>query len=78
MREADLKYIFPDNCEPLQQLLYNPHLRSLLHQIDVSHNANLAMTAAMQEPLFVEFANACLQVVEPMSDAERANLELCS
>lgn len=68
----------PDKCESLKHLLYNPHLRSLLQQIDVSHNANLAMVAAMQEPLFIEFANACLQVVEPMTDAERADMELCS
>ncbi|XP_030554371.1 zinc finger HIT domain-containing protein 3 isoform X2 [Drosophila novamexicana] len=69
------------NSEPLRQLLHNPHLRALLQQIDVAYNANLAMTAAMQEPLFVEFANACLQVVEPMTEAERAEraeLELCS
>ncbi|KAH8413754.1 hypothetical protein KR222_007375 [Zaprionus bogoriensis] len=65
-----------NNCQPLHQLLYNPHLRALLQQIDVAHNANLTMTAAMQEPLFVEFANACLQAVEPMSEAERAELQL--
>ncbi|XP_017839848.1 zinc finger HIT domain-containing protein 3 [Drosophila busckii] len=66
------------NNGTLRDLLCNPHLRSLLQQIDVSHNAQLAMTAAMQEPLFIEFANACLQEVEPMSDQERAELELCS
>ncbi|KAH8384649.1 hypothetical protein KR093_003975 [Drosophila rubida] len=65
-----------NNHEPLRQLLVNPHLRALLQQIDVAHNVNLTMTAAMQEPLFIEFANACLQVVEPttMLDAERAEL----
>ncbi|XP_034476612.1 zinc finger HIT domain-containing protein 3 [Drosophila innubila] len=67
-----------DNYEPLRELLYNPHLRSLLQQIDVAHNANLTMTAAMQEPLFIEFANACLQVVEPMTEEERAELQLSS
>ncbi|XP_062131408.1 zinc finger HIT domain-containing protein 3 [Drosophila sulfurigaster albostrigata] len=65
-----------NDCEPLRQLLLNPHLRALLQQIDVAHNANLTMTAAMQEPLFIEFANACLQVVEPLTDAERAELQL--
>lgn len=70
--------VLAENSEPLRQLLHNPHLRALLQQIDVAYNANLAMTAAMQEPLFVEFANACLQVVEPMTEAERAELELCS
>ncbi|XP_030384784.1 zinc finger HIT domain-containing protein 3 [Scaptodrosophila lebanonensis] len=66
------------SSEPLRQLLYNPHLRNLLQQIDVALNAQNAMAAAMQEPLFVEFANACLQVVEPMSEAELAELERCS
>ncbi|XP_023162055.2 zinc finger HIT domain-containing protein 3 [Drosophila hydei] len=66
------------HSEPLRQLLHNPHLRALLREIDVAHNANLAMAAAMQEPLFVEFANACLQVVEPMTDAEKEDLKLCS
>lgn len=70
--------LLSDNYEPLRQLLYNPHLRSLLQQIDVAHNASLTMTAAMQEPLFTEFANACLQVVEPMTDEERAEMQLSS
>ncbi|XP_016958542.1 zinc finger HIT domain-containing protein 3 [Drosophila biarmipes] len=67
-----------EHCQELRNLLHNPHLRSLLQQIDVAMNAQTAMMAAMQEPLFVEFANACLQVVEPMTAAERAELELCS
>eukprot|EP00099_Drosophila_melanogaster_P012146 NP_001286464.1 uncharacterized protein Dmel_CG8204, isoform B [Drosophila melanogaster] len=67
-----------ENCQELRNLLHNPHLRSLLQQIDVAINAQSAMMAAMQEPLFVEFANACLQVVEPMTDAERTEFELYS
>ncbi|XP_001960475.2 zinc finger HIT domain-containing protein 3 [Drosophila ananassae] len=66
-----------DKSQELRNLLHNPHLRSLLQQIDVAINAHSAMAAAMQEPLFLEFANACLQVVEPMTEAERAELELC-
>ncbi|XP_002068783.2 zinc finger HIT domain-containing protein 3 [Drosophila willistoni] len=67
-----------EQSESLRELLYNPHLRNLLKQIDVAHNVPLAMTAAMQEPLFVEFANACLHVLEPINEAERAEFELCS
>lgn len=66
-----------DKNQELRNLLHNPHLRSLLQQIDVATNAHSAMAAAMQEPLFLEFANACLQVVEPMTEAERAELDLC-
>ncbi|XP_017033323.1 zinc finger HIT domain-containing protein 3 [Drosophila kikkawai] len=67
-----------ETSENLCNLLHNPHLRSLLHQIDVALNAQAAMRAAMQEPLFVEFANACLQVVEPMTDEERSEMKLYS
>ncbi|XP_020801147.1 zinc finger HIT domain-containing protein 3 [Drosophila serrata] len=67
-----------ETCQELRNLLHNPHLRSLLHQIDVAINAQTAMRVAMQEPLFVEFANACLQVVEPMTDEERSEMKLCS
>ncbi|XP_017077581.1 zinc finger HIT domain-containing protein 3 [Drosophila eugracilis] len=67
-----------ENSQDLRNLLHNPHLRSLLQQIDVAINAQTAMIAAMQEPLFLEFANACLKVVEPMTDAERAEFEMCS
>ncbi|XP_055902512.1 zinc finger HIT domain-containing protein 3 [Eupeodes corollae] len=55
-------------CEPLKQLLYNPHLRSLLQEIDVAQNAWNAMRVAMQEPLFVEFADECLKVIEPPTE----------
>lgn len=65
---------FLGNSEPLRRLLYNPHLRQLLQQIDVAPNAWKAMRAAMQEPLFVEFADECLKVVEPMTEDEKEEL----
>lgn len=55
-------------CEPLKQLLHNPHLRKLLQEIDIAPNAWNAMKVAMQEPLFVEFADECLKVVEPPTE----------
>ncbi|XP_050322720.1 zinc finger HIT domain-containing protein 3 isoform X1 [Bactrocera neohumeralis] len=55
------------DCKPLGNLLYNLHLRKLLSEIDVAPNAWKAMKAAMQEPLFLEFADECLKIVEPQN-----------
>ncbi|XP_072909646.1 zinc finger HIT domain-containing protein 3 isoform X2 [Hemitrygon akajei] len=51
--------------EELKSLLCNPHLRQLLLTIDRAEDKENIMKSAMQEPIFVEFADRCLQVVEP-------------
>lgn len=33
--------------------------------VDSAENKSKAMQKAMQEPLFVELANQCLQIIEP-------------
>ncbi|KAM3601423.1 uncharacterized protein V6R79_012707 [Siganus canaliculatus] len=48
----------------LRDLLCNPHLRQLLHSVDSAENKYDAMKTAMQEPLFVEFSDQCLKIVE--------------
>ncbi|XP_053297906.1 zinc finger HIT domain-containing protein 3 isoform X2 [Pleuronectes platessa] len=48
----------------LRDLLCNPHLRQLLHSIDSADSKDDAMKAAMQEPLFVEFSDRCLKIVD--------------
>ncbi|KAJ6647518.1 Zinc finger HIT domain-containing protein 3 [Pseudolycoriella hygida] len=53
------------NSEKLKDLLRNPHLREYLVQLDKSPNAWKAMKIAMLEPLFIEFADECLNIVEP-------------
>lgn len=53
------------SSEELKKLLDNPHLRNLLKEIDVADNAWNAMKVAMMEPLFTEFADECLKIVEP-------------
>lgn len=57
------------NSEVLQKILQNPHLQELLVSVDNSPNPEYAMQLAMQEPLFVEFADECLRVTEPMQTA---------
>lgn len=48
----------------LRDLLCNPHLRQLLQSIDSADTKEEAMRAAMQEPLFAEFSDQCLKIVE--------------
>ncbi|XP_026866109.1 zinc finger HIT domain-containing protein 3 [Electrophorus electricus] len=51
--------------ETLMSLLRNPHLRQLMLMVDSAQDKAQAMKKAMQEPLFVEFADQCLQIIEP-------------
>lgn len=50
--------------ETLRSLLLNPHLRQLMISLDQGDNKAKLMKACMQEPLFVEFADCCLRIVE--------------
>ncbi|KAJ8275794.1 hypothetical protein COCON_G00075460 [Conger conger] len=52
----------------LKALLCNPHLRQLLLTVDQADNKADIMKVAMQEPLFVEFADQCLKIVEPITE----------
>ncbi|XP_041053754.1 zinc finger HIT domain-containing protein 3 [Carcharodon carcharias] len=51
--------------EELKSLLCNPHLKQLLLTVDEAEDKESIMKTAMQEPIFVEFADQCLQIVEP-------------
>ncbi|KAG5844386.1 zinc finger HIT domain-containing protein 3 [Anguilla rostrata] len=52
----------------LEALLCNPHLRQLLLTVDQAEDKAAIMKVAMQEPLFVEFADQCLKIVEPTTE----------
>lgn len=67
LKKFFFKFLFftQGNNEKLKDLLRNPYLREYLVQIDQSPDAWKAMKIAMLEPLFIEFANECLTVVEP-------------
>ncbi|XP_064323820.1 zinc finger HIT domain-containing protein 3 isoform X1 [Phalacrocorax carbo] len=49
----------------LRGLLLNPHLRQLLLTVDQAEDKSSLMKKYMQEPLFVEFADCCLRIIEP-------------
>ncbi|XP_050715645.1 zinc finger HIT domain-containing protein 3-like isoform X3 [Eriocheir sinensis] len=57
--------------DKLKALLGNPHLQDMLGEVDGAANAQVAMRRAMVEPIFTEFADVVLGVVEP--DLEAAN-----
>nr|XP_045222962.1 zinc finger HIT domain-containing protein 3-like [Macaca fascicularis] len=54
----------------LRSLLLNPHLRQLMVNLDQGEDKAKLMRAYMQEPLFVEFADCCLGIVEPSQNED--------
>ncbi|KAM6164503.1 zinc finger HIT domain-containing protein 3 isoform 1-T1 [Rhynchocyon petersi] len=54
----------------LRNLLLNPHLRQLMVNLDQGVDKAKLMRAYMQEPLFVEFADCCLKIVEPHQNGD--------
>uniref|UniRef100_H2Y5T3 Zinc finger HIT domain-containing protein 3 n=1 Tax=Ciona savignyi TaxID=51511 RepID=H2Y5T3_CIOSA len=51
------------DSEKLKNLLSNPHLRRLLTEIDQTPNNSKMINDLMQEPIFVEFADSCLDTI---------------
>ncbi|XP_075213051.1 zinc finger HIT domain-containing protein 3 [Lycorma delicatula] len=56
------------NSEGLSEVLKNPHVRNMILAIDRSENPAKAMEDAMLEPIFVEFADECLKIVQPPNE----------
>ncbi|NXQ11706.1 ZNHI3 protein, partial [Peucedramus taeniatus] len=56
--------------EELRDLLRNPHLRRLLLGLEQARDKSSLLRQLMQEPLFVEFADCCLGIVEPPEEKE--------
>ncbi|XP_045693481.1 zinc finger HIT domain-containing protein 3 [Phyllostomus hastatus] len=54
----------------VRSLLLNPHLRQLMVSLDQGEDKAKLMRACMQEPLFVEFADCCLRIVEPSQNED--------
>jgi len=52
----------------LKQLLQNPHLRDFLTRLDSADNPVRLMRSAMQEPIFLEFVDTCLDIIDPDKD----------
>lgn len=61
-----------ETAPAVRAALANPHLSELLLDIRGSVDAVAALRAAMQVPIFVEFADACLAVCDPAAAADAA------
>ena len=46
-------------------MLHNPDLQNMLRHLDSTENPEVAMENAMQEPIFTDFVDVCLGIVEP-------------
>ncbi|XP_022686802.1 zinc finger HIT domain-containing protein 3-like [Varroa jacobsoni] len=49
----------------LRTTLQNPHLRDLLTKLASQSDPARMLDQLMQEPLFIEFADVCMNVIEP-------------
>ncbi|XKL61126.1 hypothetical protein PGB90_008183 [Kerria lacca] len=58
-----------EQSEGVRNTLRNPHVRSILNVIDKSKNPSSALRLAMLEPIFVEFVEECLKVIESVDES---------
>ncbi len=56
--------MFAELSESLKQMLLNPHLQKMLTELDQSDCPGNMLTKAMQIPIFIEYANKCLEICE--------------
>lgn len=57
-----------EDSDELKNLLKNPHLRNYLKEINSAIKPWNAMKLAMLEPLFLEFSDVCMKVLEQEKD----------
>jgi hypothetical protein len=65
---SSLIFAFPttllENSQTIKDMLVNKHLQQILKTIDNHENGEKELDSAMQLPLFAEFANECLKLVD--------------
>ncbi|XP_049873142.1 zinc finger HIT domain-containing protein 3 [Pectinophora gossypiella] len=57
-----------DQSADVKKCLENPHVRTILGILDKSPHPDELMQEYMLEPIFTEFVDACLKVVQPQGD----------
>ena len=60
-----LLYSFSGKSDHLKDMLSNNHLRAMLNEINSSNEAGRHLESAMQIPIFTEFVDECMKVVDP-------------
>ena len=56
--------------DQMKQVLSNKHLRELLVNLNSSDKKDQEIERLMQEPLFQEFSDTCLKIVQNNKDLE--------
>ena len=51
-------------------MLHKEHLRKMIKGIDASGDPGKLLGQAMQIPIFTEFVDECLRIVEPQNEEE--------
>ena len=63
-------FCFSGHSQELHSMLQNRHLREMIREIDSSEDPGKLLGHAMQIPIFTEFADECLRIVEPQDENE--------
>lgn len=63
-----------DDSAAVREMLSNRHLVDILRHLDSTEDANSAICSAMREPIFIEFADECLRIVEPNNNENDASM----
>lgn len=58
------------HSENLHSMLRNKHLREMIKEIDSSQEPGKILTSAMQIPIFTEFVDECLKIIEPQDETK--------
>ncbi|XP_045773329.1 zinc finger HIT domain-containing protein 3 [Maniola jurtina] len=57
-----------EESKELRKCLENPHVREILEILDTAPHPDVLLNEYMQEPIFTEFVDACLSIVQDKSD----------
>jgi len=59
--------VYTGESDVIRDMLSNQHLVRMLCHLDTTPRPDVDVEAAMHEPIFTEFVDECLHVVEPQS-----------
>jgi len=65
LKDFNTLFFCTGESEELKMVLQNHNLREVILHIDHAQKPDIAIAKAMQEPIFTEFADHCLAIVEP-------------
>jgi hypothetical protein len=56
------------NCAVIKSMLKNKDLREMITNIDSAQDPDMVLRSSMDEPIFSEFVNECVSIVEPTQE----------